>query len=238
MSSELKEEQQQVSSTLSEVTAGRGMLVVVSSPSGGGKGTLIRRALRTVPNLGYSISFTTRLPREGEVNGRDYFFVSTEKFKAMIEANGFLEWAFVHGNLYGTSHAQVEGERSAGHDIILEIDVQGAESVRRLARDAVSVFILPPSFEVLRDRLVGRGSERPPDLALRLRNSRGEVEHYREFQYVIINDDAERAAGLLASIIYAERARRERQEEVAARVLSSFKQGAVEEEQPPGIEVE
>lgn len=232
MSSEVKE--QPTSATLSEVMAGRGMLVVVSSPSGGGKGTLIRRALKNVPNLGYSVSFTTRPPREGEVNGRDYFFVSKEEFNSMIEANGFLEWAVVHGNLYGTSHAQVEQERLAGHDIILEIDVQGAMSVRRLASDAISVFILPPSFEILRDRLVGRGSERPDDLALRLRNSRGEVEHYREFQYVIINDDAERAALLLASIIYAERARRERQEEVASQVLASFKQTAESDEQPPG----
>ena len=228
MSSEVKE--QQVETTRREITAGRGMLIVVSSPSGGGKGTLIRRALKAVPNLGYSISFTTRAPREGEVNGRDYFFVSNEEFKAMIDANGFLEWAVVHGNLYGTSHVQVEGERLAGHDIILEIDVQGAESVRRLAQDAVSVFILPPSFEILRDRLVGRGSEDPSDLALRLKNSRSEVEHYREFQYVILNDDAEQAAGLLASIVYAERARRERQEEVARRVLASFKQTEMEEQ--------
>lgn len=234
MSSEVKE--QQASATRDEVTAGRGMLVVVSSPSGGGKGTLIRRALKTVPNLGYSISFTTRPPREGEVDGRDYFFVSVERFNSMIEAGGFLEWAVVHGNLYGTSHAQVERERLAGHDIILEIDVQGAASVRRLAADAISVFILPPSFEILRDRLVARGSERPNDLALRLRNSRSEVEHYREFQYVVINDDAERAAGLLASIIYAERARRERQEDTARRVLATFKQTAETEERQPETE--
>jgi guanylate kinase len=222
MSSEVKE--QQVNSTFSEITAGRGMLIVVSSPSGGGKGTLIRRALNTVPNLGYSVSLTTRAPRAGEVDGRDYFFVSHEKFQRMIEANGFLEWAVVHGNLYGTSQAQVEHERLAGRDIILEIDVQGAMSVHRLTQDTVSIFILPPSYQILRDRLVGRGSERPADLALRLRNSHSEVQHYHDFQYLVINDDAERAAGLLASIIYAERARRERQGEVAERVLASFKQ--------------
>jgi guanylate kinase len=221
MSSELKE--QQGSATLSEVMTGRGMLVVVSSPSGGGKGTLIRRALKTVPNLGYSVSVTTRPPREGEVDGRDYFFVSIERFKQMIDEGNFLEWAVVHGNLYGTSHVEIDRELNEGHDIILEIDVQGATSVHRLAADAVSVFILPPSFEILRDRLVKRGSERPDDLELRLRNSRSEVEHYREFQYLIINDDAERAAGLLASIIYAERARRERQEDEARRVLATFK---------------
>ena len=210
----------------SEAAAGRGMLVVVSSPSGGGKGTLIRRALKNVPNLGYSVSFTTRAPREGETDGRDYFFVAEEKFRGMIEAGEFLEWACVHGNLYGTALTQVERERAAGRDIILEIDVQGAASVRRLAQDATSVFILPPSFEVLRARLSARGTEREEDLSLRLRNSVWEVEQYREFQYIVINDDAERAAGLLASIIYAERARRERQEEEARLILASFRREA------------
>ena len=200
------------------------MLVVVSSPSGGGKGTLIRRVLKAVPNLGYSVSFTTRAARVGEIDGRDYFFVSEEKFKEMVEEGAFLEYARVHGNLYGTSRTQVERELSEGRDIILEIDVQGATSVRSLVDDAVSIFILPPSFEILRARLERRGSERPSDLALRLRNSRGEVEHYREFQYVIINDDAELAASQLASVIYAERARRERQEEAALRVLATFKE--------------
>jgi guanylate kinase len=217
-------EAEERSKSLKELTAGRGMLVVVSSPSGGGKGTLIRRVLKTVPNLGYSVSFTTRAPREGEQDGRDYFFVSVEKFSEMIERGAFLEWAVVHGNHYGTSHTQVERELQEGHDIILEIDVQGATSVRRLVMDAVGVFILPPSFEILRARLEARGSERPNDLALRLRNSRGEVEHYREFQYIIINDDAEIAASQLASVIYAERARASRQKEAAERVLATFKE--------------
>jgi guanylate kinase len=220
-------EAEQRHESLQELTAGRGMLVVVSSPSGGGKGTLIRRVLKSVPNLGYSISFTTRAPREGETDGRDYFFVPVEKFRRMVEEGAFLEWAVVHGNYYGTSHAQVEQELAAGHDIILEIDVQGATSVRQLVSGEVSVFILPPSFEILRARLEARGSERPDDLALRLRNSRGEVEHYRDFQYVIVNDDAEVAAAQLASIIYAERARRARQEEAARRVLATFKTGNV-----------
>jgi guanylate kinase len=151
----------------------------------------------------------------------------------MIAAANFLEWAVVHDNLYGTSHVEIERELNEGHDIILEIDVQGAEIVRKLVADAVSIFILPPSFEILRDRLVGRGSEHPDDVALRLRNSRREVEQFKEFQYLIINDDVESAAGLMASIIYAERARRERQEEVARRVLATFKQTADWEEQPP-----
>jgi guanylate kinase len=200
----------------------RGMLVVVSSPSGGGKGTLIRRVLKSVPNLGYSVSFTTRPQREGETDGRDYHFISVAEFEAMIAAGEFLEWAHVHGKLYGTGRAQVGRELAEGRDIILEIDVQGAASVRALLADAVSVFILPPSFEVLRERLIARGSESTDELALRLRNARGEVEHYREFDYVLINDDAERAAAQLASIIYAERARRERQEQASKIVLASF----------------
>ncbi len=201
---------------------GRGKLIVVSSPSGGGKGTLIRRVLKIVPDVGYSVSFTTRDPRAGEVHGQHYFFVTPEVFKEMVSAGAFLEWAVVHGNLYGTACAQVERELEEGRDIILEIDVQGADSVRQLVPDAVTIFILPPSFEILRERLTKRGSEAPDDLALRLRNSRAEVEAYDRFEYVIVNDDADRAAAQLASVISAERARRERQEAAAARVLETF----------------
>lgn len=200
----------------------RGMLIIVSSPSGGGKGTLIRRVLKTVPNLGYSVSFTTRPAREGEVNGRHYFFISEEEFRSMITRGEFLEWAHVHSHLYGTGRAQVEKELKERRDIILEIDVQGAESVREIVPAAVGVFILPPSFEILRDRLVARGSEREQELSLRLRNARSEVARYKEFDYVIINDDAERAAAQLAAVVYAERARRERQEQLAEQVLDSF----------------
>ena len=201
---------------------GRGILMVVSSPSGGGKGTLIRSVLQTVPDVGYSVSYTTRAPREGEVNGKHYFFVSVEEFREMETAGKFLEAAMVHGNLYATSHARVEAEQAEGHDIILEIDVQGADNVRRLVPDAVMVFVLPPSFEVLRERLKARGSERPNDLEVRLRNARDEVSAYSRFDYIIINDDADRAANQLAAIIYAERARRERQQDIARRVVATF----------------
>jgi guanylate kinase len=198
------------------------MLVVVSSPSGGGKGTLIRRVLKTVPKLGYSVSFTTRSPREGETNGRDYFFISEESFREMIERGEFLEWAHVHTHLYGTGRAQVEKELRERRDIILEIDVQGAESVKRVVPVAVSVFILPPSYEILRERLVARGSEQTSELAVRLRNARSEVERYKEFDYVIVNDDADRAAAQLAAVVYAERARRARQQQLAEEILESF----------------
>ena len=202
--------------------SGRGMLIVVSSPSGGGKETLIRRVLKTVPDVGYSVSYTTRAPREGEENGRQYFFVSVEVFRAMADAGELLEWAVVHGNLYGTSHERVQHELSEGRDIILEIDVQGANNVRNLVADAVMIFVLPPSFEILSERLKNRGSEQPDELAIRMRNACKEVEEYRRFDYIIINDDADRAANQLAAVIYAERARLQRQEETASRVIETF----------------
>jgi guanylate kinase len=200
----------------------RGILFVISSPSGGGKGTLIRRLRETVPGVGYSVSWTTRAPRPGEADGVSYHFVSQEDFERKRQANGFLEWAVVHGNLYGTTRAAVRQELTQGRDVILEIDVQGARAVRKAMRSVVSVFILPPSYEVLRERLTARMTERPEELELRLANARGEVEQYKFFDYVILNDEVERAAGQLAAIVLAERARRRRQEWVAHRVLETF----------------
>jgi guanylate kinase len=217
-----KRERQLQSKIISAGAAARGILFVVSSPSGGGKGTLISRVLNTVPDLGYSVSFTTRTPRNGEVEGRDYFFVSPEKFEAMVAANEFLEWARVHGNLYGTSRSQVSSEISAGRDIMLEVDVQGAASVRELIPDSVSVFILPPSYEALRQRLIARGTDTQEGLELRLRHAPEELKQYAAFDYLIVNEQAEHAAFELASIIYAERARAERQEKRVNSILESF----------------
>ena len=200
----------------------RGMLIVVSSPSGGGKGTLIDRVLKTVPNVSYSVSFTTRAPRPTEEDGREYFFVDRSTFEEMIERGEFLEWADVYGHLYGTSSTQVERERAAGHDIILEIDVQGAESIRQKIPDVVSIFILPPSFELLRERLLARGTDSADALERRMRGAPSEVEQYRHFQYVILNDDINRASQQLASVIYSERARRERQEANLRSALEDF----------------
>lgn len=204
------------------------MLIVVSSPSGGGKGTLIDRVLKTVPGVSYSVSYTTRDARAGEQEGREYFFVTKALFEEMIGRGEFLEWANVYGHLYGTSHAQVERGRDAGHDIVLEIDVQGAESIRGLVPDAVTVFILPPSFELLKNRLTARGTDSPADLERRLRGAPAEVEQYRFFQYVILNDDINRASAQLAAVIYAERARRDRQEVNSREALADFaRAGAV-----------
>jgi guanylate kinase len=199
-----------------------GILFVISSPSGGGKGTLIRRLLDAVPGVSYSVSWTTRPPRPGEQDGVNYHFVSAEEFERMRAADGFLEWAVVHGHLYGTARSVIEQDLNEGHDIILEIDVQGAATVRATMTSVVSVFILPPSFEVLRARLSARMTERPEELELRLQNARAEVEQYRRFDYLVLNDEVERAAAQLASIVWAERARRERQEWVARRVLATF----------------
>ena len=203
-------------------TTSRGTLFVVSSPSGGGKGTIIRHVLDCVKNLSYSVSYTTRAPRQNEVDGREYFFVSCETFDEMVAAGEFLEWACVHGNFYGTSKEQIIRETASGADIILELDVQGAASVRQLLMDSVSIFILPPSYEVLRQRLIARGTDSPQQLALRLRNAPDELRQYSAFDYVIINDEIERAAGQLASIVYAERARCVRQENLVQNVIESF----------------
>jgi guanylate kinase len=208
-------------------TASRGTLFVVSSPSGGGKGTIIRHVLDVVENLRYSVSYTTRAPRPGEVDGREYFFVNRETFEEMVAAREFLEWACVHGNLYGTAKNQIIEDTAAGADIILEVDVQGAASVRQLLMDSVSIFILPPSYEVLRQRLIARGTDSPEELELRLRNAPEELKQYSAFDYVIINDEIDRAVGQLASIIYAERARCMRQEGLVLEVIEKFKSNSI-----------
>lgn len=220
MLSEIDEQLQTQPAT--ETTEGRGILFVVSSPSGGGKGTLIQRVLNKMSNLSYSVSFTTRAPRNGEVDGREYFFVTPDKFREMVAADEFLEWAQVHGKLYGTARRQVVREISAGRDIILEVDVQGAASVRALLADSVSIFILPPSFEVLRQRLEARGTDSPEELDLRLRNAPTELKDYAAFQYVIINDDADRAAEQMTAIVQAERARLSRQGSRVKLVVEAF----------------
>jgi guanylate kinase len=207
---------------ITNATKPRGTLFVVSSPSGGGKGTIIQRVLDVVPNLSYSVSFTTRAPRHQEMNGREYFFVSRQIFEEMVGRGEFLEWACVHGNFYGTAKRQVAEETTAGTDIVLEVDVQGAESVRELPLDSVSIFILPPSFEVLRERLIARGTDTPQELEIRLRNAPNELRQYSTFDYVIINDEVERAAAQLASIIHAERARCVRQEKLVREIIEKF----------------
>ncbi len=200
----------------------QGNLIIISSPSGGGKGTLIKEILKIVPNIGYSVSFTTRAMRIGETHGKSYFFVSRAEFERLIEQGEFLEYAKVHDNLYGTSLSQVKTEIEAGHDVILEIDVQGAANIRAKIPEAVSIFILPPSFEILRQRLIARATEQESHLALRLKNSFDEVQKFSEFEYVVINDDVARATADLQTIILAERLKRDRQSPSIKAILDSF----------------
>ena len=200
----------------------KGILFIITSPSGGGKGTLIKEILRSVENISYSVSFTTRKMREGEVHGKDYFFVSPDEFENLVRQGDFLEYAKVHGNFYGTLQRQVKMETESGRDIILEIDVQGAESVKAKMPEAVSVFILPPSFEVLRRRLVSRQTESEADLQLRLKNAKTEVKYYKQFDYVVINEEKMKAAENLRSVIAAERLRSVRQTEEVESIISTF----------------
>ncbi len=183
---------------------------------------MIKEVLKNVPDIDYSVSYTTRPMRDGEVNGRDYFFVEVIEFNNLIEKGEFLEFAEVHGNFYGTSLKQIAAKTNFGHDVILEIDVQGAKNVCAKIHEAVSVFILPPSFEVLRRRLIVRKTEKHQDLSIRLQNSFGEVKNYNEFEYVVINDEVTNAAKNLEMIILAERQKRIRQTESIRVILDSF----------------
>lgn len=183
------------------------MLVVVSAPSGAGKTSLCEWVVAAVPNLAHSVSFTTRPPRPDERDGRDYHFVDEGTFRAMVDRGDFAEWAVVHDHLYGTSQALLQHHFAAGQDVILDIDTQGAAILRREHPDAVSVFIVPPSWAMLEERLRRRRSDAEADVQRRLQRAREEVKHYAEYQYVIVNDVFARAAEELKAIVLAERRR-------------------------------
>ena len=188
-----------------------GCLFIVSAPSGAGKTTLVSGLVAADPHIRKSVSYTTRPPRSGEENGRDYHFVEVDEFERMRARGEFLETARVHDNFYGTSRRTVEKETAGGFDVLLEIDWQGAAQIRRLKPDSVAIFILPPSIEALEKRLRGRGQDTPDVIARRVGSARGEISHVGEFDYVIINDEFNRAAQDLISIIRAERLRLPRQ---------------------------
>ncbi len=203
----------------------KGNLIIISSPSGGGKGTLIREVLASVPEIEYSVSYTTRERRFGEEDGKHYNFISVPEFRDKIDENEFLEYAHVHGNFYGTSLIETERKLNDGQDVILEIDVQGALQVmKKVPGAAISIFILPPSFDVLKARLTSRNTESPEDLALRLRNASGEIEQYPKFDFVVVNDEIFSAARKLASIIISERQREVRQIDRIKGIIGSFEQ--------------
>ena len=189
-----------------------GVLYIVSAPSGAGKTRLVKALLGRDPGVGLAISYTTRAPRPGEQDGVHYHFVSPERFAEMVAAGDFLEHAEVFGNRYGTAEASVRDQLAGGRDLVLEIDWQGARQVRSRFPEAVSVFILPPSAEVLDERLRGRGQDSDAVIAGRMARAREEMAHYAEYDYLIVNDRFETALGEFACVLVAERLRRARAE--------------------------
>lgn len=200
----------------------RGNLIIISAPSGSGKTSLARAALVRVPRLSFSISHTTRSPRRGEVNGEHYFFVGEPEFQKMIQEDAFLEWAHVYGNYYGTGRAFVDRELNTGHDVLLDVDVQGAHKVRLQMPEAISVFVFPPSYQVLVERLQGRGLDDASVIDSRLQIARQEIREYSKYDYLIINDLIEQSVNELQSIILAARCTKDRQETRARRIVETF----------------
>ncbi|MGA0544369.1 guanylate kinase [Brevundimonas sp. VNH65] len=194
-----------------ERTPRRGVLLIVASPSGAGKTSLCRRLMADHKNLELSVSMTTRGIRPGEVDGRDYNFVSREEFDRLVAADAFLEWADVHGNCYGSPRAPVDRALAEGRDVLFDIDWQGARDVaEKCPGDAVRVFILPPSLAELRRRLVTRSQDSEDVIERRVANAKGEIEHCGEFDYILVNEDFDRSYADLAHVYHAERTRRER----------------------------
>ena len=200
----------------------RGQLFIISAPSGTGKTTLAERLVQVVPDLALSRSFTSRPPRAGELDGVDYNFISRERFESMIAGGELLEYADVFGNLYGTSAATTEQALAHGQDLVLVIDVQGARQVRSQTGGSVGIFVLPPSFPVLEERLRGRSKDTEAQIQRRLAVARSEVSAVNDYDYAVVNDDVESAVGRLRSIVEAERARFRRMKPSAAGIIKSF----------------
>jgi guanylate kinase len=200
----------------------RGLLFIVSAPSGAGKTTLVERLVEDVPHLRMSRSYTSRPARAGETDGVDYNFVTRTRFEEMIGAGDFLEWAPVFGNLYGTCASETETLIASGHDVVLVIDVQGARKVRARDLGTTAVFVMPPSFEVLEQRLRGRSKDSEAEIQRRLQVARDEVAAFAEYDYVIVNDELPPAVDRLRSIVMAERARLQRMRGQAETIVRNF----------------
>ncbi|MDR3669265.1 MAG: guanylate kinase [Holophaga sp.] len=197
-------------------------MFVLSAPSGTGKSTLARQLVEKVAGLDFSVSFTTRQPRPGEVDGKDYFFVDDAAFDAMVAQEGFVEWVQVYQRRYGTGKAWLQEKLEAGADILLDIETQGAQQVRRAIPGAVMVFLLPPSARELATRLRGRGDESDEQVRIRLDYARHELAEFKGYDYLVVNDTVEQAYQRLESIIIATRCRRERMGPTAQQILDSF----------------
>lgn len=199
-----------------------GNVFVVSAPSGAGKSTLVQRLVRSVPGLVFSISFTTRRPRPGEVDGQDYFFVDETRFEAMVQEGGFVEWVEVYGHRYGTGRTWLDGVLASGQDVLLDIETTGAMNLRRAIPDAHMIFILPPSAEALEQRLRSRGKDSDEQIRTRMKHARHEMELYPAYDYLVLNHDLELAYRQFESVILAARARRERMAPVAQELIKGF----------------
>lgn len=200
----------------------RGLLFVVSAPSGTGKTTVVERLVQVVPDLGLSRSYTSRAMRAGETDGVDYNFITRARFEGMVAADAFLEWADVFGNLYGTCKADAEQELVEGRDLVLVIDVQGARQVRSHGAQTIGVFVLPPSFAALEQRLRGRSKDSEEAIRKRLATARREVRAVAEYEYVVVNDELETCVDRLRAIVLAERARSRVMAPAVARIAASF----------------
>ncbi len=199
-----------------------GNVFVLSAPSGAGKSTLAKRLVAQISDLIFSVSYTTRSPREGEKNGQEYFFLEAAAFDQMVSQGGFVEWVKVYGNCYGTGKEWIQEKLDAGVDILLDIETIGAKNVRREIPDAVMIFLLPPNTEALSNRLRGRGKDSESQIQLRLQYARHEMEEFEHYDYLIVNDDMELAYRQLESVVLATRCRRERMSLTAQRILDSF----------------
>ena len=200
------------------------VVFIISAPSGSGKSTLVNRLMQEVPNLCFSISYTTRAPRGHEVQGANYHFTSRAEFEARLEKREFLEHADVFGNYYGTHRSELANARAQGKDLVLDIDVQGAAQLKKRIPDAVSIFVLPPSREVLEQRLRARSQDKEEVIRRRLADAAREIRNYSLYDYVLVNNDLDLAAETLKAIVRAERVRRIRVEEKIQPILATFGQ--------------
>jgi guanylate kinase len=201
----------------------RGLLFIVSAPSGTGKTTLVERLVQVLPNLRMSRSYTSRPARPGERNGLDYNFLSRDAFEQRIQDHDFLEWADVFGNYYGTAASDVERLVSGGQDVVLVIDVQGARQVKARGMDHTAIFVMPPSFQVLEQRLRGRSKDSEEQMQRRLDTARSEASSYVDYDYVVVNDELEATVVRLQEIIAAERSRTHRMKPVVETIIETFK---------------
>ncbi|MBN2719071.1 MAG: guanylate kinase [Deltaproteobacteria bacterium] len=201
------------------MTTHKPLLIIVSSPSGAGKTTLCKRLLAEFSDIRFSISHTTRVPRPNEVDGRDYIFTDKATFDKMVDEEQFVEWAHVHGNRYGTSLGEIRSAAAQRVDLIFDVDYQGARQIKSNYPDAVGIFILPPSIDELKLRLNARGTETPESLERRFKAALGEIAHYDEFDYLLVNDNVDHAYDRLRSILLAERIRIARSSDAARKLL-------------------